>query len=62
MLRNNMGSNQGVAVMNMTRSVSGAFINTIDVTTQYLPGNFGVRVIETMPTNLSEIWRERKST
>lgn len=48
--------------MNMTRSVSGAFVNTIDVVTQYLPGNFGIRVIESIPTNLSEIWRERKST
>ena len=46
----------------MTRSVSGAFVNTVDVVTQYLPGNFGVRVIETMPTNLSEVWRERKTT
>jgi hypothetical protein len=62
MLRNNMAGSGGVAVMNMTRSVSGAFVNTVDVVTQYLPGNFGVRVIETMPTNLSEIWRERKST
>ena len=64
MLRNNVGnsSSQGVAVMNMTRSISGAFVNTVDVATQYLPGNFGVRVIETMPTNLSDIWRERKST
>ena len=61
MLKNNLGGN-GVAIMNMTRSVSGAFVNTLDVATQYLPGNFGVRVIESMPTNLSEIWRERKST
>lgn len=61
MLKNNLAG-QGVAIMNMTRSVSGAFVNTIDVVTQYLPGNFGVRVIESMPTNLSEIWRERKTT
>lgn len=60
MLKNNLGGN-GVAIMNMTRSVSGAFVNTLDVATQYLPGNFGVRVLEAMPTNLSEIWRERKS-
>jgi hypothetical protein len=35
MLRNNVGNsaNQGVSVMNMTRSVSGAFVNTIDVVT-----------------------------
>jgi hypothetical protein len=51
-----------MSVMNMTRSVSGAFINTLDVATQFLPGNFGIRIIETMPTNLSEVWRERKST
>jgi len=34
----------------------------VDVETQYLPGNFGVRVIEAMPINLSDIWRERKTT
>lgn len=61
MLKNNLGGN-GVAIMNMTRSVSGAFVNTLDVATQYLPGNFGIRVIEAMPTNLSDIWRERKTT
>lgn len=61
MLKNNLGGN-GVAIMNMTRSVSGAYVNNLDVVTQYLPGNFGVRVIEAMPTNLSDIWRERKST
>ena len=33
MMRNNMGTNQGIAPMNMTRSVSGAFVNTIDVVT-----------------------------
>jgi len=26
-----------------------------------MPGNFGVRVVETMPTNLSEVYRERKT-
>lgn len=62
MMRNNMAGTAGPALMNMTRSVSGAFINTVDVVTQYLPGNFGIRVIEAMPTNLSDIWRERKST
>ncbi len=60
MLRNNIGTNT-VAVTNLTRSVGGSFVNTIDVVTQYLPGNFGVRVVETMTTNLSEIWRERKT-
>lgn len=48
--------------MSMTRSMAGAFVNTSDVATQYLPGNFGVRVMEAMPTNLSDVWRERRST
>lgn len=61
MLKNNLSGN-GVAIMNMTRSVSGAFVNTLDVATQYLPGNFGIRVIESLPTNLSDVWRERKTT
>lgn len=26
-----------------------------------MPGNFGVRILEQMPTNLSDIWRERKT-
>ena len=61
-MKNNLAGQNGVSIMNMTRSVSGAFVNTLDVTTLYLPGNFGVRVIETMPTNLSDVWRERKTT
>lgn len=60
MLRNNI-ANSTVAIMNMTRSVGGSYINTVDVVTQYMPGNFGVRVVETMPTNLSEVYRERKT-
>ena len=48
--------------MNITKSVAGSFINTLDVPTMNLPGNFGIRTIETMPTNLSEVWRERKTT
>jgi len=47
--------------LGLTKSVAGAFINTLDISTQDMPGNFGIRVLETMPTNLSEIWRERLS-
>lgn len=48
--------------MAITKSVAGNFINTLDVPTMNLPGNFGVRVTEVMPTNLSDVWRERKNT
>lgn len=40
----------------LTKSVSGQFINNNDVPVHDLPGNFGVRVIETMPTNLREVF------
>jgi len=42
--------------------VGGAYVNSLDVVTSNLPGNFGIRVIEQMPTNLSDVWRERKNT
>ena len=61
MLRNGGGAVASYT-MNITKSVAGAFINTLDVPTMHLPGNFGVRAIENMPTNLSEVWRERKTT
>lgn len=62
MLRNNAGGAISNYTMNITKSVAGSFINTLDIPTQNLPGNFGVRVAETMPTNLSDVWRERKNT
>lgn len=61
MLRNGAGAVASYT-MNITKSVAGSFINTLDVPTMHLPGNFGIRTIETMPTNLSDVWRERKST
>ena len=33
MMKNNLAGQNGVSIMNMTRSVSGAFVNTLDVTT-----------------------------
>lgn len=48
----NAKSEQDVSfVKTLSKSISGAFINTLDVPTYDLPGNFGVRVIETMPTD-----------
>jgi len=47
--------------MSLTKSISGQFINNNDVPTQELPGNFGVRVIETMPTNLREVFVDQMS-
>ena len=35
----------------VTQTFSGAFVNNVVVPTYDLPGNFGVRVCETMPTN-----------
>ena len=45
----------------LTKTISGAFIKNNDVPVQVLPGNFGVRVINTMPTNLREVFVDQKS-
>ena len=39
----------------LSKSVGGAFVNQTQVPTYDLPGNFGVRVIETMPTNVRTV-------
>jgi hypothetical protein len=46
MLRNNIGGGGGLNIMTMNKSLGGSFIKTCDVETQFMPGNFGVRVIE----------------
>ncbi len=45
----------------MTKSVGGAFINTLDVYTNNLIGNFGYRVVNVMPTDLSIVYRPRQT-
>lgn len=48
--------------MGATKTVSGAFVNTLAVPTSNLPGNFGARVLETMPVTMFEAgYRERKT-
>ena len=41
-------------VRTLTKTVSGAFVNSLDVPTYNVPGIFGVRIIEAMPTNIRE--------
>lgn len=48
-------------VMSLTKTISGAFVNSNDVPTQELPGNFGVRVIGTMPTNMRTVFIDQRS-
>lgn len=50
-------------MMGLSKTASGAYINNFDVPTSSLPGNFGVRVVDSMmPTNLSDVFRERRNT
>lgn len=46
MLRNNVGGSALFTVTSFNKSLGGAFVKSMEVETQYLPGNFGVRVIE----------------
>jgi hypothetical protein len=49
--------------LGLSKTVSGGYVNTLDVPTQLLPGNFGVRILDCMmPTSISDIHRERKNT
>ena len=46
----------------MSKTVSGSYINNLDLPTGLLPGNFGVRVVDSMmPTSLSDVHRERRN-
>ena len=50
-------------MLGLSKTASGSYINNLDVPTSLLPGNFGVRVIDNMmPTNLSNVHRDRRST
>lgn len=50
-------------MLGLSKTVSGSYVNNLDVPTALLPGNFGVRVIDQMmPTNLSDVHRDRRST
>lgn len=49
-------------MLGLSKTASGSYVNNLDVPTSLLPGNFGVRVIDTMmPTNLSDVHRDRRS-
>ena len=48
-------------VESLTKTISGAFVNDLSVANMELPGNFGVRVIETMPTNIREVFVQQRN-
>jgi hypothetical protein len=49
--------------MGLSKTVSGSYVNNLDIPTGLMPGNFGVRVLDNMmPTNLSDLYRERQNT
>jgi len=48
-------------VKTLTKSVGGAFVNELNISSQEIPGNFGVRVIETMPTNIRTVFIDQRN-
>ena len=49
--------------LGLSKTVSGSYVNNLDIPTGLLPGNFGVRVLDNMlPTSLSDIHRDRQNT
>lgn len=50
-------------MLGLSKTVSGSYVNNLDVPTALLPGNFGCRVLDhMMPTDLSDVYKERKCT
>lgn len=49
--------------LGLQKTVSGSYINNLDIPTSLLPGNFGARVVDgIISTNLSDVYRLRKNT
>lgn len=49
-------------MLGLSKTVSGCYVNNLDLPTGLLPGNFGVRVIDAMmPTSQSDVFRDRKN-
>lgn len=49
-------------MLGLSKTVSGSYVNNLDLPTALLPGNFGARVVDQMmPTSLSDIHRDRKN-
>lgn len=49
--------------LGLSKTVSGSYVNNLDIPTGLMPGNFGVRVLDNMmPTNLSDVYRDRQNT
>ena len=52
----------GTYMLGMSKTVSGSYVNNLDLPTGLLPGNFGARVVDQMmPTSLSDVYRDRKN-
>lgn len=43
-------------IKSMSKSVGGAFINELNISSLDIPGNYGVRIMESMPTNTRNVF------
>jgi len=61
LLKNSKKEKDVSLVSSLTKTVGGAFVNDLKVSIHELPGNFGVRVIETMPTNIRAVFIDQRN-
>lgn len=61
LLKNSKKEKDVTLVSSLTKTVGGAFVNDLNVSIHELPGNFGVRVIETMPTNIRAVFIDQRN-
>jgi hypothetical protein len=57
-LRNSKKDDDLTFMKTVTQTFSGAFINQVAVPSYDLPGNFGIRVCETMPMNRRTVFTD----
>ena len=55
-LKNTKNEDDLTMMKTMTKTVSGAFVNELNISSQEVPGNFGVRILQTMPTNVRDVF------
>jgi len=60
-LRNAKKESDKTFISTLSKTLSGSYINNFNVPTYDLPGNFGVRIAETMPTNGRNVFMDQKN-
>jgi hypothetical protein len=60
-LKNAKNEEDLTMIRSFSKTVSGAFVNELSISNQDIPGIFGIKVLETMPTNVREVYIQKRN-